>query len=95
MPISSVQPAYQLIERSTQMANEATREINERANVSPANPANENTSLEFNKVEFKAPDTSQIEPIIKLSQSSQYSQIGSNMLQRDQEMLGSLLDIHI
>lgn len=92
MPISSVQPAYQLIERSTQMANEATREINERANVSPAN---ENTSLEFNKVEFKAPDTSQIEPIIKLNQSSQYSQIGSNMLQRDQEMLGSLLDIHI
>lgn len=92
MPISSVQPAYQLIERSTQMANEATREINVRANVSPAN---ENTSLEFNKVEFKAPDTSQIEPIIKLNQSSQYSQIGSNMLQRDQEMLGSLLDIHI
>ncbi|NRF12763.1 hypothetical protein [Vibrio coralliilyticus] len=92
MSVSSVQPGYQLIEQSSKMADEAAREINQ---VYKPNPIQKDESYEFNKVEFKQPEPSDIEPMIKLTQAEQYSRIGTNMLQRDQEMIGTLLDVHV
>ncbi|NOI29695.1 hypothetical protein [Vibrio coralliilyticus] len=92
MSVSSVQPGYQLIEQSSKMADEAVREINQ---VHKTNPIQKDESYEFNKVEFKQPEPSDIEPMIKLTQAEQYSRIGTNMLQRDQEMIGTLLDVHV
>ena len=92
MSVSSVLPGYQLIEQSSKMADEAAREINQ---VHKTNPIQKDASYEFNKVEFKQPEPSDIEPMIKLTQAEQYSRIGTNMLQRDQEMIGTLLDVHV
>ncbi|MCG9595629.1 hypothetical protein L1D15_02710 [Vibrio sp. Isolate25] len=92
MSVSLVQPSYQLIEQSSKMAEEAAHEINQ---VPLTSPIQKDESYEFNKVEFKQPEPSQIEPILKLTQAEQYSRIGTNMLQRDQEMIGTLLDIHV
>ena len=91
MPVSAIQPSYQLLEQSSKMANEAALEINARTQM----PVEKASSLDFNKVEFKAPNVSDIDPLVKLNQASQYSRIGTNVLQRDQDMIGSLLDIHI
>jgi hypothetical protein len=33
--------------------------------------------------------------LIKLNQAQQYNKVGTNVMQRDQDMIGSLLDIHI
>ncbi|MCK6263876.1 hypothetical protein KP803_11410 [Vibrio sp. ZSDE26] len=56
------------------------------------------SELAFNKVKFDANEESVpplIDPLIELSQAHQYNKIGTNMLQRDQDMIGTLLDIHI
>ncbi|KJY87298.1 hypothetical protein TW84_17540 [Vibrio neptunius] len=92
MSVSSVQAGYQLITQSSNMADEAAREINQAQHTPPVQ---KDDSYEFNKVEFKQPEPSEIEPLIKLTQAEQYSHIGTNVLQRDQDMIGTLLDIHV
>ena len=92
MTVSAIQPGYHLIEQSSQMAEEAAHDIQQ---TQITNPIEKDDSYQFNKVEFKLPESSQIEPIVKLTQAEKYSRIGSNVLQRDQEMIGSLLDVHV
>lgn len=92
MSVSSVQAGYQLITQSSNMADEAAREINQAQHTTPVQ---KDDSYEFNKVEFKQSEPSEIEPLIKLTQAEQYSHIGTNVLQRDQDMIGTLLDIHV
>ncbi|WP_159652764.1 hypothetical protein [Vibrio atypicus] len=95
MSVSAVQSGYQVIEQSSKMAEEAALEISQASSLPPVE---KDKTLEFNKVEFKAPELpepSHIESLTKLNQSSQYSKVGTNMLQRDQDMIGTLLDIHI
>tara|TARA_Y100001956_G_C4118720_1_gene186246 strand:+ start:1199 stop:1486 length:288 start_codon:yes stop_codon:yes gene_type:complete len=95
MAVSVIQSGHQLIEQSSKMAEEAALEINQ----TPVNQVIEkDQALDFNKVEFKAPevpDPSYVDSMLKLNQASQYSKVGTNMLQRDQDMIGTLLDIHI
>lgn len=95
MPVSSVQTGYQMIDYSSRLMKDASQDIAQRSQVNNVNSASKDSSLEFNKVEFHAPDTSLVEPLTQLNQANQYSKIGTNIIQRDQEMLGSLLDIHI
>lgn len=91
MPVSSVQSGYQIIDMSSKMAEDAALEIQQNQQLhSMANK----DGYEFNKVEFKAP-ASDFEPLTKLTSAEQYSRIGTNVLQRDQEMIGTLLDIHV
>ncbi|NVD07956.1 hypothetical protein FCU94_13775 [Vibrio sp. JPW-9-11-11] len=94
MSVSSVQSGYQIVDMSSKMAEEAAAEIQrQQRNLSMPN----DDSYEFNQVEFKAPvpEPSEIEALTKLSSAERYSQIGTNVIQRDQEMIGSLLDIHV
>lgn len=92
MPISSVQSGYQIIDMSSKMAEDAALEIQHNQQSQPLKIHND---YEFNKVEFKAPPPSDFEPLTKLTRAEQYSRIGTNVLQRDQEMIGTLLDIHV
>jgi hypothetical protein len=39
--------------------------------------------------------SSDIDPLIKLQEASQYSRIGASVVQREQDTVGSLLDIHV
>lgn len=94
MSISSIPAGYQILEQSSKMADTAARDVQDIAQSNTKDP------LEFNKVSFDTPKeptppSSFVDPMIDLNQASQYSRIGTNVMQRDQEMLGSLLDIHI
>lgn len=93
MSVSAVQTAYPIIEQSSKMAEEAALEINTHPPLESA----KNNSYEFNKVEFKPPKANEdyAEALTKLTQASQYSRIGTNALQREQDMIGTLLDIHV
>jgi len=93
MAVSSVQSGYQIIDMSSKMAEEAALEIqqSQRALSMP-----KDDSYEFNKVEFNSESLpSQIDAINKLNSSERYSRVGTNVLQRDQDMIGTLLDIHV
>ncbi|MFM2586880.1 hypothetical protein [Vibrio sp. TBV020] len=93
MAVSSVQSGYQIIDMSSKMAEEAALEIqqSQRALSMP-----KDDSYEFNKVKFNSePLPSQIDAINKLNSSERYSRVGTNVLQRDQDMIGTLLDIHV
>ena len=91
MPVSSVQSGYQIIDMSSKMAEDAALEIQQNQQLQSIS---NNYGYEFNKVEFKAPP-SDFEPLTKLTSAERYSRIGTNVLQRDQEMIGTLLDIHV
>ncbi len=95
MTISSIPAGYSIIEQSSKMADSAARDVQDIAQTN----LNNRDALAFNKVEFEAPkDTtpsSFVEPMVELNQATQYSRVGTSVIQRDQDMLGSLLDIHI
>lgn len=44
---------------------------------------------------YSAPAPDKINAIHELNQSNQYARIGTNMIQRDQDMIGSLLDVRV
>ncbi|WP_441257687.1 hypothetical protein ACS18Q_19175 [Vibrio sp. Vf1514] len=94
MPVSAVQPGYSIIQQSSKMAEDAAREIQQNKAFEPTQLSDK--TLEFNKVEIDKPRRSDpIDPLVKLNQSQQYARIGTNVLQRDQDMIGSLLDISV
>lgn len=93
MAISSVQSGYQIIDMSSKMAEEAAHEI-QRGQQVQSIPKDD--SYEFNQVEFNvSPPPSDIDSLTKLTSAEQYSKVGTNVMQRDQDMIGTLLDIHV
>lgn len=93
MAVSSVNSGYQIIDMSSKMAEDAAQEIQRNQQLQSMPDA---TTYDFNQVEFKVtPPPSNIDALTKLSSAEQYSKIGTNVLQRDQEMIGTLLDIHV
>ncbi|WP_456295581.1 hypothetical protein M1D72_03430 [Vibrio sp. AK197] len=100
MSISSIPAGYSILEQSNKMAESAARDIQQIASTSPSSKDSESltvTAPEQDAAQDKKPSmtSSYTDPLIELSQASQYSRVGTNVMQRDQEMLGSLLDIHI
>ncbi|EKO4004761.1 hypothetical protein KW534_04005 [Vibrio fluvialis] len=94
MPVSAVQPGYSIIQQSSKMAEDAAREIQQNKAYNPVDITDK--AMEFNKVELDKPRRNDpVDPLIKLNQSLQYGRIGTNVLQRDQDMIGSLLDISV
>lgn len=93
MSISGVHSGYQLINQSNKMAEDAARELNMEKDISPVDKADK--ALAFNKVEFDkvVAKPEEIDSLLKLNQATQYNRIGTNIIQRDQDMLGSILDI--
>ncbi|MCF7361438.1 MULTISPECIES: hypothetical protein [Vibrio] len=96
MSISSLQSGYPIVQQSYKMADEAAREIQESNSFK--NDFSDNDALKFNAIEHKKahhPSKNDIEPMLKLNQAAQYNRVGTNVIQREQDMIGSLLDIHI
>jgi hypothetical protein len=104
MSISMLSSGSQMINQSNRMVESAARDINENAQQDKvANSALLNSGQQLNQSQpvNSAPkqDTlkpqSDIDPLIKLQEASQYSRIGASVVQREQDTVGSLLDIHV
>ncbi|ASA57430.1 hypothetical protein [Vibrio gazogenes] len=109
MSISALQSGYQMIDHATQMTNEASRDLNRAARhrsdeqmqqepraVDPslATPQ-QNTTRPPKETADKDPDQTQVDALMKLNQATQYNRVGANVIQREQDMIGSLLDIQV
>jgi hypothetical protein len=44
---------------------------------------------------LQTPDADQIDALLKLQQATQYNRAGTNVIQRDQDMIGSLLNVQV
>ena len=99
MAVSSIQSGYQLIERASALTEEAADEINSTPSAditNPPNPIEKKDTYEFNQVALKPPEpTDPAAPAIKLTKASQYSRIGTDIVQRQQDMIGTMLDIRV
>ncbi|MGR5212299.1 hypothetical protein ACPV4A_17235 [Vibrio rotiferianus] len=97
MPVSGISAGNQLIQLSQKMAEQAAHEIQQ------SETSSEET-LSFNKVEplntlsdttLPPPSSDAIDPLVLLTQASTYNRIGASIVERNNEIIGSLLDIHI
>ncbi|MEZ8169272.1 hypothetical protein A152_0019545 [Vibrio tasmaniensis 1F-187] len=106
MSISGIQSGYAIIQQSTNMAEEAAIELNQNSKHSPkTNDTFQTSDLSFNQIEpeqsisFKEkepePASSSTEALLKLTQSANYNRVGASVVDRQNEAIGSLLDIHI
>lgn len=90
MSISAVSSGYPIIQQSSKMADEAALDIQQAQSANPS-------ARDFNRMEDKrkipTPDTHHA--LIKLNQAQQYNRVGANVIQREQDRIGSLLDVHI
>ncbi len=96
MPVSSVQSGYSILQQSQKMADEAAYDIQQQHR--PQEDFSKDSGLKFNdaeNVKIKRLNDDDIDALLKLNQSSQYNRVGANVIQREQDMIGSLLDLHI
>ncbi|MDD1823467.1 hypothetical protein LRP52_14820 [Photobacterium sp. ZSDE20] len=106
MSISGIQSGYAIIQQSNNMAEEAAIELNQASKHTPeSDDAFKGSDLSFNQVEpeqsisFKDKDpepvSSSADSLLKLTQSASYNRVGASVVDRQNEAIGSLLDIHI
>ncbi|MDW6093991.1 hypothetical protein [Vibrio rhizosphaerae] len=109
MSVSALQSGYQMIDHATQMTNEASRDLNRAQRrsdeqmqqdpnvVDPSLAPQQNTNPLRQQKEMadKHPDQTQVDALMKLNQATQYNRVGANVIQREQDMIGSLLDIQV
>ncbi|KUI98120.1 hypothetical protein VRK_28210 [Vibrio sp. MEBiC08052] len=108
MSVSALQSGYQMIDHATQMTNEASRDLNrvaqhrsdEQIQQEPrmvdSSPApQQNTIRQQKEIADKNPDQTQVDALMKLNQATQYNRVGANVIQREQDMIGSLLNIQV
>ncbi|CAM2780613.1 hypothetical protein [Vibrio mytili] len=104
MPVSGLQSGHQLIQLSQQMADKASEQINHNA----SKPSQD---LAFNKVESMPEQDSGLsssgiqpaynshssltEPLLNLTQAASYNRIGASVVDKNNEVIGTLLDIHV
>ncbi|PMM40152.1 hypothetical protein [Vibrio splendidus] len=106
MSISGIQSGYDIIQQSTNMAEEDAIELNQASKQSLESDNSFQTSdFSFNQIEpeqsisFKdkepEPASFSSDALIKLTQSANYNRVGASVVDRQNEAIGSLLDIHI
>ncbi|MFS1418920.1 hypothetical protein BCU26_013640 [Vibrio splendidus] len=106
MSISGIQSGYAIIQQSTNMAEEAAIELNQASKHSlESDDAFQTSDFSFNQIEpeqsisFKEkepePSSSSTDALIKLTQSASNNRVGASVIDRQNEAIGSLLDIHI
>lgn len=103
MSVSAMSSGYPIIQQSSKMANQAARDIQQAQTQSSAeqstrhnpnlaqanNPAPESSSSS----PPSKPDT--VNALLNLNQAQQYNRAGATVVQREQEMIGSMLDIRV
>jgi len=96
MSVSSVQSGYSIVQQSQKMADDAAVELQE--STANRNEYTPDKAMEFNdaeNVKIKRLDDNDIDALVKLNQATQYNRVGTSVMQREQDMIGSLLDLHI
>ncbi|WED29128.1 hypothetical protein L3V77_24685 [Vibrio sp. DW001] len=93
MSVSSINSGYQLIQRSQVLSDEAASEIADSTILG---------DLEFNKIDDKkmevfkertSPTTE--DSLVKLQQAKTYNQAGASLIQRSNDIIGTILDTHV
>ncbi|WP_375749752.1 hypothetical protein [Vibrio sp. HN007] len=106
MSVSSVQSGYALINQSQNLAKEAANEIaqknsredlefNKLERPSDIEKEQEVEQKEAIREEEKKKAASYEESLVKLNQAQTYNQAGVNVVQRSNEVIGTLLDTHV
>ena len=104
MSISGIQSGYAIIQQSTNMAEEAAIELSQASkHTLESGDVFQTSDFSFNQIEpeqsisfkEKEPEPSSTEALIKLTQSASYNRVGASVIDRQNEAIGSLLDIHI
>ncbi|MDF2155405.1 hypothetical protein [Vibrio sp. CAU 1672] len=97
MSISGIQAGHQILQSSQNMVKEAAHDLQQ------AIPKVDD-ALNFNKAELvktgieHAPllvGSEAIVPVIALTQAAGYNRIGASVVEKNNEVIGSLLDIHV
>lgn len=94
MQISS-SPGYQLLNQSNHLIDQAATDIQATMTNNPSIDAvtpSDDTKLESLK---PASSKSSVDPLINLNQAQQYAKVGSTIIQREQDMIGTLLDTSV
>ena len=99
MPVSGIQSGYNMIQLSQKIAEGAAHEIQQdfvKENDLTFNKVDlvKDNELEFNKVASGLP-ANPIEPLVNLTQATSYNRIGASIVDKNNEAIGSLLDIHV
>lgn len=96
MTISTVSNGSSMLMQSSKMMDEAARDI-QNASLPLAPTLSQNVELKSTVTSpaIKQPDIDTLAAINNLNQASHYSRIGTNLIQRDQEMLGTMLDLRV
>ena len=98
MPVSGIQSGYNMIQLSQKMAEGAAHEIQQdfvKENDLTFNKVDlvKDNELAFHKV--ASVPTNPIEPLVNLTQAASYNRIGASVVDKSNEVIGSLLDIHV
>ncbi|MGF1746734.1 hypothetical protein [Vibrio minamisatsumaniensis] len=106
MSISGIQPGYAIIQQSANMAEEAAIELNQASQHSlESDDTFQASDLSFNQIapekslssKDKQPELipSSSEALLKLTQSANYNRIGASVVDRQNDAIDRILDIHI
>lgn len=85
------QSGNHLLSQSTQLAEKAAVELN-RSSVHSNTLHQPEIQQEASKAK---PTISAIDPLIDLQRANQYSKVGATIIQREQDMIGTLLDTSV
>ncbi len=95
MPVSGIHSGQQIMQLSHKMADKAAHEIQQTF-------VKGGEDLSFNKVElaknvaFAAnPSLAAHTTVIEVTQAASYNRIGASVVEKNNEVIGSLLDIHV
>jgi hypothetical protein len=94
MQVSS-SSGYQLLNQSNRLVEQAATDIQAKTVSKPSNDAvalGAETKLDATKSASPLPSA---DPLINLNQAHQYAKVGANIIQREQEMIGTLLDTRV
>jgi hypothetical protein len=97
MSISGIQAGHQILQSSQKIVSEAAHDLQQAI-------PKVDEALDFNKVDLVkagveyAPlvvGSEAIVPVIALTQAAGYNRIGASVVEKNNEVIGSLLDIHV
>jgi hypothetical protein len=105
MNVSPSQSGYQLIQNANRLTEQAASDIATQAKqqadqtITPRNDIrtsnSDHSSLKSLEHTSKVREHNQIDPLIDLQRANQYSKVGTNIIQREQDMIGTLLDTSV
>ncbi|EJL6415647.1 hypothetical protein NMS10_001989 [Vibrio cholerae] len=96
MSVSAVSNGSSMVMHSSKMMEDAAREIQQASlPVEPTIGKPIDPTLQPAPPAPKKQYANHIDALNSLNQASHYSRIGTNLIQRDQDMLGTMLDVRV